>query len=156
MRRFILFLLFFLICSFSYAGVTGEVLAVDRDDNGNIRVKTQYKIDGVEVKSRYPKLNGKYYWVSRYRSHNFADMTDLEIKNRILRDVRKHSENLITDTFFRVDNERIINNNLPNLIGSMIIRNQSKVLIDIDGDNVFDKEWTVKTDGTKTERIITP
>ena len=54
----ILVLLFLVLCIASpvFADVTEEVISIDKDANENIRVWTQYKLDGVEVKSKYDKI----------------------------------------------------------------------------------------------------
>lgn len=157
MRIVVIVLSLILISSVAFAvedGVTAKILAYDIDDNGNIRVKTQYKIDGVEVKSNYPKLNDKYYFVTRYYALNFPGMTDKQIKDRILEDLNAHAENLVLDTFVKKNNQDIHDNHLSALVGSVISKIKATFKFDSDGDNIDDKEWTVYTNATYTEKNI--
>jgi len=157
MKKLLLVLLFCLFATNVFAGVTAEILAYDLDDNGNIRVKTQYKIDGVEVVSRYPQLGGKYYFVTRYHALNFAGMSDAEIKARILEDVENHAENLIKNTYMKKKNINIHDNHIKALVGSKVTETTTTVSVDTDGDNVNDEIWTIKSDGSHTSAaIITP
>lgn len=157
MRVLAIVLSLVLISSVAFAKVTAEVLKKDLEDNGNIRVYTQYKIDGVEVVSRYPKLGGKYYWITRYTALIFAGMTDAQMEARILQDVNIYAERLTLETFIEKNNINIVANNLKTLVGSTVSKDSTTIRVDTDGDNIVDTEWTVKTDGTKTETpIITP
>ena len=156
MRSFILALGFCLIAGLVYGDVTGEIIAKDIDNNGNIRVWTQYKIDGVEVKSRYPKIGGKYVWATRYHALSFAGMTDAQIKTRIVKDVIDHTETLIINTYRKIANDDIIANHLGTVISSKTITKDVTREIDIDGDGVNDKEITFKTDGTSVVSSISP
>lgn len=156
MKKVLLALVFCLVTSLAFADVTAEVLAYDADDNGNIRIKTQYKIDGVEVISRYPTLNDKYYWVTRYSAFNFAGMNDIEIKTRIIEDIEAFSKSLIQKTYLTKTNAEIIKSNLSTLIGTKNTETIGSILVDTNGDKILDTEWVVKTDGTKTEIPYTP
>jgi hypothetical protein len=142
-----------LITTLAFAGAEGEVISIDKDDNGNIRVWTQYKVDGVEVESRYPKINGKSVFCSRYHFLNFVGMTDTEIKTKILEDVNIHAETLIRKTYILKKNRDIFDNHLKNVTTSKVSKETTIIKIDTDGDNIPDKEYMVKTDGTET---ITP
>ncbi len=141
---------FCLIATFAFAGTSAEIISYDKDDNGNIRVWTQYKIDGVEVDSRYPKINGKEVYCARYTVFNFIDMTNDEIVARIKEDIEKHAETLIIKTFTKKKNDSIAQNNLSKLVGTTATKiTATRKISDT-------KEWVLKTDGTFTENIITP
>ena len=133
----------------SFADVTAEVLSYKIDDNGNIEVHTQYKIDGVEVQSRYPQENGKYYLVTRYDAGNFINTTEAEIQNRILSDVKAHAEAVGNKEWIKKNTQDIFKNRLTGVAGSKVTSVESRIRVDTNGDNITDEVWTVKTDGTK-------
>jgi len=141
------------LSSVVYADVTSEVIAKGIDSNGNIRVWTQYKIDGKEVESRYPKIDGKYVWATRYSVGNFYGMTDQEQLERIDEDMKAHGETLISNPF-RTEIRKLTTDankevSLENLIGRKVIVKGAELLVDTDFNGQPDKKWTVKTDGTK-------
>jgi len=138
-----------MIASFAFADVTAEILNMGIDENGNIMVKTQYKIDGIEVKSRYPKLDGKYYFVTRYDCMNFQDMTKEEIKDRVLSDVKEHSKSLVAREYIKKKNADIFCD-FPDIQGTTNTESEGSLIIDTDKDGEPDTEWVVKTNGEKT------
>lgn len=153
MKRLILVLLFCLITSLAYADVVGEIISIDRDANDNIRVWTQYKIDGVEVKSNYPKINGKAVYATRFAAHNFAGLSDSQIEARILRETKAHSKNLIKQEFIKKTistNDDIYSNHLKTLVGKSITVDKAEIRID---DN---ETLEVFTNGTSSIKFITP
>lgn len=140
-----------------FADVTAEIIGKDIDENGNIRIKTQYKIDGVEVSSRYPPENGKYYWVTRYTSTNFAGMTKLQIAQRIVKDIKAFADSLIQKKYYSIANPALSNSTLfDTIVGQKLTETTASILVDTNGDNKPDTEYLVKTDGTKTEQPYTP
>ncbi len=139
-----------LIATFAFAGTSAEIISYDKDDNGNIRVWTSYYLDGQNVESRYPKMDGKFVYCTRYTVFNFIDMNDDEIVARIKEDIDAHAENLIVKTFEEKNNDSIIQNNLSKLVGTTTTKTTATRKV---SDT---KEWVVKTDGTFTENIITP
>lgn len=159
----VLILAFCLITSFVFADVTAEIIGKDIDNNGNIRIKTQYKINDVEVPSNYPKEDGKYYWVTRYSIQNFAGMTKLQIAERIKQDLKAFGEQLITKPF--IEEQRILlknanqeffnSTNLNNIVGQKLTVTNATLIIDKNFDGIMDTELTCKTDGTKTETPYT-
>jgi hypothetical protein len=148
MKRF-LFLPLLLICSMAWASVSYEILKVDSDENGNIRVYTSYKIDGTEVVSRYPQLDGKYYWVTRYDAINFADMTKEEIQSRIEKDLQEFSEQLIRQKYVSSENQNIITQIQTDFVG--VTGSVDSTTIKISDT----KQMTVDTNGQKTVSAIT-
>lgn len=130
-----------------FAAVEAEIVAKDIDANGNIRVWTQYKIDGVEVVSQYPKIDGKSVYATRYNAMNFYGMTDQEIKDRIVADAEQHTETLIKKTYNEVKNLDILDKNLSTLVGSKVLK---ECVITVIGD----KTVTIKTDGSSSEKVI--
>ena len=156
--KFIGFLVgFLLIVSSLYADVTAEIIGKDIDANGNIRIKTQYKIDGVEVPSKYPKHDGKYYWVTRYGIKSFAGMTKLQIVQRVGKDIKSFSRQLIRRKFNSIANPTLSNGPLfDTMVGKTTTDTEAEILVDTDQDGVLDTKWRVKTDGTKIEEPYTP
>lgn len=137
----------------AFAGVYAEIIDIVQDDSrGSIIVRTQYKIDGIEVISRYPKLNGKYYHVTRYHINSFAGMTDPQARDYILADLTAHAKNLVKTTYLRKANFVFIQDKANLIIGTNGTVNQTSILVDTDADNILDTEWIVKTDGTRTEQ----
>lgn len=134
-----------------------EILDVTQDtQNGSIIVRTQYKIDGVEVPSSYPPLNGKYYWQTRYNIDKFAGMTDLAVKNYIFKDLAAFAKSLITKKYFATNNYQYIQDKANLLIGQTGTVNTAEVLVDTNADGVVDTKWIVSSDGTRTEEPYTP
>ena len=138
------------------AGSEAEVVKVERDEGNNIRVWTQYKVDGVEVKSRYPKIDGKHVFCSRYAIHNFAEMTDAEIKAYILDDIGSHTKVLIRNAFVEKANTDVLENHLSGIVGAKVSNTTATIKLDTDKDGAADVKWTVKSDGTHTSESITP
>ena len=137
--------------------ITAEILDVAQDPkNKSIIVRTQYKIDGVEVVSPYPQLNGKYYFQTRYNINQFAGMTDLQVKQRILLDLRSHGENLIRKTYFKQVNFQFAQDKANKLIGTTGTIQTAEILVDTNGDNIKDTKWIVYTDGHRDEEPYTP
>ncbi len=132
----------------------GTIVDKDIDSLGNIRVWTQYKIDDIEVKSQYPKKDGKHVFCSRYQVVNFAGMSDAQIKERILKDVSDHTKGLIRKTFIKKASEDIFNTHLDSIINSTVENSETTFNVDSNQDGTIDKKWTVKSDGTKTEEDI--
>jgi hypothetical protein len=156
MKLLVLVLGFFLVAMLSWADVVGEVISIDKDDNGNIRVWTQYKIDGVEVDSRYPKINGKEVYCSRYNAINFVGMTDLQIKERIMKDVDDHTKSLIRNTYIPKANDDIFANHLKTVVGEKKLNTSVTIQVDTDGDGVKDKDVEIKTDGSSIISPVSP
>jgi len=146
-RKIVLVLMALMMARFCYADVTAEIIGKAIDDNGNIIIKTQYKVDGVEVKSRYPVENGKYCWITMYNVTHFANMTEQEISEKINKDISDFSKTLIRKKFIEVANKTV---NLQNIIGQTSI--ETKAIIQISPE----LEWEVKTSGEKIEKVITP
>lgn len=161
-----------LIANFAFADVVGEVISIDKDSNGNIRIWTVHKIDGKEVESLYPKIDGHFVYCTRYRKQNFKDCKDkTEIENYILDDIKNHSNTLLQKEFdknapktlnqIRIDynttaNQDFSDTNLDKLVGKSVSVTEVKQQIDTDNDGIMDKELTLKQDGTKIETDITP
>lgn len=150
----LLLALMVLVGSVAWADVTAEIIAYDLSPDGNIRIMTQYKVDGVEVPSRYPKVDGKYVWYTQYTATNFAGMTALQAKQKIGAEIRNAGENILRQKYLEVENQDLINNFLTNLVGTTATYANAKITVDTDGDGIADKEWTVSTDGSRTESAL--
>jgi len=138
-----------------FADVTAEIIAVDKDNNGNIQIKTQYKIDGVEVQSNYPPLNGKYYWINRYDIKSFAGMTKAQILLRIKKDIISFEKNLIQKKYMEINNDIFVTAG-QNLVGATNTQTTTSVYVDTNSDGILDTEWVLKSDSTRTELPYTP
>ena len=145
-----------LITTFAFAEVTGEIISIDKDANGNIRVWTQYKVDGVEVESNYPKIDGKAVFCTRYNKQSFLGMNKKKIAKRIDKDIKTHTESLTQKEYdknaektvrqLQIENNRQVNQDFldsgfPSIVGRKVTTKSTKVKIN-------DKEYTLTTDGT--------
>lgn len=150
-------------------GAEGTVIGKDIDVKGNIRVWTQYKVDGVEVDSNYPKMDGKQVYCTRYNKRNFLGMSKTEVKERVDADLISQCQNLIGKEFdkkapktineIRKDynaqaNQDFVDVSFPVIIGNKVTEIDKTIILDTDNDGVNDKEIKVKTDGTKVEKNI--
>lgn len=170
MKKFVIIIILSLMSLYCFAQVTTEIIAKDIDINGNIRIWTCHKIDGVEVESRYPKMDGHFVYATRYSKQSFKDCEDkIEIETYILNDVKNHSNILIQKEFdknasktfnqIKVDyntqaNQDFINTSLDSLIGKGTTIVEVKKNIDTDNDGNLDKEITLNQNGTKIEEDI--
>jgi hypothetical protein len=175
MKKFIFIFVLSLIVFPCFADVSFEILSKDIDDNGNIRIWTIHKIDGVEVPSNYPKMKDKdgvehFVYCTRYTKQNFKDCVDkTAVQQKILDDIQNYSNNLIRNAFdknsSKTSNQILIDYNtaanqsfstfnLDDFIGKKVTTTSSPLKIDIDNDGISDKEIDLKTDGTKTEQVI--
>lgn len=142
------------ITSFAFAEITGTIVAKDIDDNGNIRVWTEYQKDGVEIPSNYPKIDGKFVYCTRYNALNFDGLTDTEIVQYIRADIKTQTDNLIQQDYMKAkypnmtEANAILNKDrLTNLVGEVVSSTevtQKKML----PDGTLLKEITIKQDGT--------
>lgn len=172
MKKVLLVFLGLMICGFAFADASFEIIAKDIDDNGNIRIWTCHKVDGLEVPSAYPKIDDHYVYCTRYTKQNFLACKDTaEIEAQILTDIQNYSKALIKKEFdkkapktihqIKVDynaaaNQDFTDVSLDKLTGQTLTTTEAKQQFDSNNDGVLDKEITVKTDGTKTETNITP
>ena len=165
MRVGILVLGLMLICGLAFAEVTAEIIQTDLDNNGNIRVWACHKINGVEVESNYPKINGHFVYCTRYSKQNFKDLTTAKaIEDYILNDIKNYDINLISKEFdkkapktiqqIQVDynataNQTFMSTSLDKLVGKTISATEASYKIDTNNDGVLDKDIRIKDDGTK-------
>jgi hypothetical protein len=171
--RFVIALCLLLFTAPAFADVTATILAVDKDDNGNIMVKTAYYIDGVNLESRYPQMMVKnseeedvatYYWVTRYNCINFSGMTDVEKQALIDKDLTAFADVQITRPLqiaqaekVKVANDTLIKSQaFTDMVGHTVTVTEAKLQVDNNFDGKPDTEITAKTDGTYTEKAITP
>ena len=143
MKKVLMFLLFLGLLTNCFAGVEAEIVSKDLDANGNIRIWTQYKIDGVEVPSNYPKIDGKSVYCVRFNALNFMDMNATEIKDKIIGEAKSHCEALIQRTCIAKQNAEIIDKEIKGVVGSKLNITEAPIIIN-------DKEYILKTDGTIT------
>jgi hypothetical protein len=138
-------LIFLAVTVPAFANVTGTILGYQQDENGNIMVKTQYMVDGVEVPSRYPQQDGKYYWVTRYSFQNFDGMDARGIEARVQQDVDAFAQSLIAKKFTAEENAKL---DLSPLIGKTF----TSMTADIQVSPT--KKYVVDTAGSKTMSAI--
>jgi hypothetical protein len=176
MKRFILSV-FLVLClsGLAFADASFEIIGQDIDNNGNIRVWTCHKVDGVEVVSQYPKMKDAkgvehYVYCTRYSKPNFKDCKDTkEIETKIINDIANYSDNLIRKEYdakaaktinqTQIDyatavNSAFVADSLKDLVGKTKAVTTAVVKVDTDLDGVNDKEITLTTSGTKTEKAI--
>ena len=130
--------------------VEATIISKDLDDKGNIRIWTQYKIDGKEVESDYDKIDGKAVYATRFNANNLAGLSDAQIELRILQEAKTHAKNLTRQEFIKntiSTNINIFNNNLKTLVGKKVTVEDTEIKVDDDITLI------VKTDGTKTEKV---
>lgn len=155
MKKFLVLVLALMgLATICFADVTSEIVSVDKDENGNIRVWSQYKVDGVEVTSKYPKINDKSVYCVRYDALNFANMTDEQMIARIKEDNSAHAKNLIQKKYILSENDNLIKNKLNNLAGTKITETEVLLKLDTDKDGESDKEYTITTAGITATKSI--
>lgn len=158
MKKLLFALLLTMVAGLAYAGVDAEILDVAQDPaNGSIIVRTQYKLDGVEVPSRYPvDAQGRSYWQTRYNVDKFAGMTDLQVKQYILKDLQSFGETLVRKAYFEKANFQYTQAKAALLIGTKGTIATADVVVDTNADGLADTRWVVKSDGTRTEEPYAP
>lgn len=128
--------------------ITGSIVKVDTDDNGAIRVWTQYKVDGVEVASQYPKIDGKSVYCARYNVVNFTGLDKATIQAMVTKDVDAFANKIAIDQYSKVATPVSITDNLSELVGTTVSTKTDGIL------TVGDKEATFKADGTVTIKAV--
>lgn len=169
MKRLILIILLCFITTLAYADVKAKIVSQDLDSNGNIRVWVQYLVDGVEVESKYPKIDGKSVYCARYKKQNFLGMNSKQIEDYIKNDFKEFGKKILVSAFNKKApktiheitieyntqaNSNFINSDFPKIIGEEIDIAEDEILLDTDNDGKADKKIRVKTDGTKIEENI--
>lgn len=101
------------------ADVTAEIIKCDLDASGNLRVYTQYKIDGVEVPSNYPQFEGKYYYVTSYNFKRSDILAD-DILTKIKKDIEAYAQSLLARTYISKQNAEIVKSKLANIVGQKV------------------------------------
>lgn len=127
--------------------IEGNIVKVDTDERGAIRVWAQYKVDGVEVASQYPKIDGKSVYCSRYSVVNFAGLDKATIQALVTKDIDSHANKLAIDQYSSVATPISITDNLTEMIGTTVTKTDGVL-------TVGDKEATFKADGTVTIKTI--
>ena len=127
--------------------IEGTIVKVDTDEKGAIRVWSQYKINGVEVASQYPKIDGKSVYCSRYSVVNFAGQDKATIQASVTKDVEAYANKLAIDQYSKVATPTSIADNLTELVGTTVTKTDGVLA-------VGDKEATFKADGTVTIKTI--
>lgn len=120
--------------------IESEIVKVEQDESGAIRVWSCYKIDGVEVTSNYPKVDGKSVYCIRYDALQFIDKTEQEIKDIAISDSKSYLDTLVQKEYLKSANAPIAEI-LKSVVGSKAslssteinIGETSKVILNQDG-----------------------
>lgn len=155
MKKIMLVILFLGLFKLAFAEVSAKIIAVDKDENGNIRIKTQYFIDNEQVVSNYPQQDGKYYWVTRYDVRSFVNMTKAQILGRVKSDIRSFEDVLILKEYLKINNDAWVTQG-QDLVNATDTRASTSFLVDKDQDGNPDATWTIYTNGTKVETPYIP
>ena len=127
--------------------ITGNVVKIDTDEKGAIVVWTQYLIDGKEVQSRYPTINGKQVFCSRYSALGFAGRSQADNQKSILDDVSSHVDSLILKQYQKAKNPSIVSVDLASVIGQKVEKDTATL-------DTPEKTVTLKQEGTVVSTII--
>lgn len=177
--KIIIVLLILIIPNLVFADTEAKILATQVKGE-MIEVFSQYMIDGIIVQSRYPQdlttiiekgyptsLVGKNYFITRYTANSFIGLSNFEIQQFILNELSQHIDVLIINKFNETSPEtqksikegkasQIFNDVIKDITNQIISKTSTKILIDTDVDGINDKEWVVKSDGSKIEKDYTP
>ena len=154
--KYILTLIMICFTTLAFADASGEIIKLEYDENKNIRVWVQYKVDGVEVPSRYPPINGKQVWCFRKSFAEFVGMTNTQIIENIKKDVEEHCNNLVVGEFRQIKNADIMDK-IKGSVGTKITKDSAELFFDTDKDGNVDTKWTVYSNGSYTESpVVTP
>lgn len=127
--------------------ITAKIVKVEIDEQGSIRVWANYKIDGIDVQSNYPKIDGESVFCTRYNSLEFIKKTDKEINDYILEQSKQHINSLVRKEYLKVSNAEILTK-INSLVGQSVSGETTKVQISPT------EEVLINKDGTKGEIII--
>ena len=144
MKKFICLFISIFVIGQVFAGVIGEVVDITEDDNGNLRIWVNYKIDGVEVDSSYPTIDGKEVYCFRVAYWNLINMTDTQMKEYIESEIENECSRLVTEAFRVKENQKIKEENLEKITFSNVTKTEAVIDYPRKG-----KRYVVKTDGTK-------
>lgn len=143
MKRFVLVLLFLCFSTTCFAAVTAKVLEVKCGERDYIWIKIEYDIDGVKTISSYP-MDFK----------NIVGKTNAEILAWIKANVEYQVDRYIEAEFRKKINLATITDKLSTLVGKTYTRDSATLQFDTNNDNVPDKQWVIKTDGTYVETTL--
>lgn len=140
-----------------YADSSGEIVRIDIGEDKNISVWVQYKLDGIEIESNYPKIDDKFVYRFRIRYTNLVGKTNNQIRTYIRNQIERHCENIIKNRFAELRNEADLNDRISKIggiIGSSLTKNSAFIDFDTDQDGANDTRWEVFTNGNYTETTI--
>lgn len=122
--------------------IEATIISKDVDtQRGTIRVWTQYKLDGVEIPSQYPKIDGKSVYCVRYDPVQLVGLTEAEIEAKVLADLDSHAGSLIRNKFRSLVTSDALNTGMANIIGKTVQKDTTQV-------KVGDKDYNIKDDGS--------
>lgn len=158
----IFFAIFYLMVGAVMADVEREILSQQQDAQGTIEIHTQWKVDGVEVphfdrQGNPIKEDGKFYWTTRHSFFQFGSMTKAGKIAFIEKELDEFGKDIIKKEFTRIENKKLVDGELQDLVGRKKIITEAEIEVDNDGDHATDKIWVIKKDGTKvSEKNPTP
>ena len=107
--------------------ITAEIQSVDIDNNGNIRVTTEYKKDGTWVQTGN----------TRYSFGALA--TQAEIETKIQEDVQQHCDNLVARNYVKNKNMADYSKIATNVVGLTKQATETDITI---GDTIYTVDET--------------
>lgn len=162
MRKIILITMFLMIPFLAHAQCVGTIQGVEKGSMGQILVLAAFVVDGVPE----PVIDKKTLF-----PEDLKGLTKAEMKDKITAYLDNRCNQIIQNKY-KVSNgvdytgERLSIASAPifdflkaneiELQTLSINIAESTVKIDSDGDKLYDQEWSIKTDGSKTVVSITP
>lgn len=127
--------------------IQGTIVKVDTDTNGAIRVWSQYKIDGQEIVSQYPKIDGKSVYCTRYDAVSLTGLTKEEIQAKVLKDVEQFVDVNVKKEYLKTATPTCISDNFSDLVGQSVSKDST--LMTVSG-----KEITLNQTGTTSVKEV--
>ena len=137
---------FLLIATTAFADVTTEILSQKKAPNGDMWVCVQYKIDGIEVASPYPKIDGKSCLMIRKNAYQLAGLDAAQTEALFDAEITAHAKTLIADEYS--------NKAVDGILATVSLVGRKQTVASTVVKVAPDKEWTVKTNGEKIEKVI--
>ena len=142
-KKLTILLVLFSVIGYAAAEVTAKLIDVT-SDNKAISVWVNYQLNGQNVSSPYPPING---WpVKRFRLtyRNLANKTNEQILQYIVGNVKQHCRTIIAKEFQKKADAALVTNKLSNYIGANLTVENVTIKIDEWQD------WVIYDNGTKT------
>lgn len=166
MKRIILIVLMLAVCRFASADCKGDILDVVKGINGNTQVNAQFyignNVDGWILEGAMDRRT--------FQPSKLKGLTKAQRLAKFEKYVDVRCDQIILNQYFKINGHPQIeaNNAMSDNILSQIsvfidevkaierTKTETKIKVDSDGDNYYDQEWTLKTDGSRSISNITP